>query len=123
MRACGAGEIVNVSSIAGVQGGGSSIAYAAAKAGMNNMTANLARVLGPEIRVNGVAPGFIDSRWWREMPGTDQANYERVRERVGRSAALKRVTTPEDVAQLIVSLITGADLVTGQTIVIDGGSR
>jgi 3-oxoacyl-[acyl-carrier protein] reductase len=120
MKARGQGAIVNVSSVAGVRGGGSSIAYAASKAGIVNLTVTTARVLGPEIRVNCVAPGFIDGRWLRAGIG---ANYEAAKARAAENAVLKAVTTPEDIAQVILSLIAGADLVTGQTIVVDGGAR
>ncbi len=120
MKARGKGAIVNVSSVAGVRGGGSSIAYAASKAGLVSLTINTARVLGPEIRVNCVAPGFIDGRWLRSGIG---ANYDVARDRAAQNAVLKAVTTPDDIAQVIVSLIAGADLVTGQTIVVDGGAR
>ncbi len=120
MRSRGQGAIVNVSSVAGVRGGGSSIAYSASKFGVVSLTVNLARVLGPEIRVNCVAPGFIDGRWLRAGIG---ANYEMARDRAAQGAVLKKVTTPDDIAQVIVSLIAGADLVTGQTIVVDGGGR
>jgi 3-oxoacyl-[acyl-carrier protein] reductase len=120
MKARGNGAIVNVSSVAGVRGVGSSIAYAASKAGVINLTMSTARVLGPEIRVNCVAPGFIDGRWLRAGIG---ANYDMAKQRAAESAVLKAVTTPDDIAQVILSLICGADLVTGQTVVVDGGSR
>ena len=119
MRASGGGAIVNVASVAGVRAIGSSIAYAASKAAVINMTAALARVLGPEIRVNCVAPGFIETRWLRNGLG-DQI-YEAGKANEIRRAPLKAVCQPEDVSQLILSLIEGADLVTGQTVVIDGG--
>jgi len=119
MRASGGGAIVNVASVAGVRAIGSSIAYAASKAAVINMTVALARVLGPEIRVNCVAPGFIETRWLRNGLG-DQI-YEAGKANEIRRAPLKAVCQPEDVSQLILSLIEGADLVTGQTVVIDGG--
>jgi 3-oxoacyl-[acyl-carrier protein] reductase len=118
MKAQGAGAIVNVSSVAGVRGGGSSIAYAASKAALINLTINLARVLAPEVRVNCVAPGFIDTRWLRRGLGD---RYEAARERSAANNLLRRVSTPDDIAQVILSLITGADMVTGQTIIVDGG--
>lgn len=118
MKAAGEGAIVNVSSVAGVRGGGSSIAYAASKAAIVNLTMTTSRVLGPEIRVNCVAPGFIDGRWLRGGIGE---GYEIARERTAQSSVLKKVTTPDDIAQVIVSLIVGADLVSGQTIVVDAG--
>jgi 3-oxoacyl-[acyl-carrier protein] reductase len=119
MRAAGEGAIVNVASVAGTRAVGSSIAYAASKAAVINMTVALARVLGPQIRVNCVAPGFIETRWLKNGLG-DQV-YEAAKAHQTNVAPLKAVCQPEDVAQLIVSLIAGADLVTGQTVTIDGG--
>lgn len=119
MREAGQGAIVNVASIAGIRAVGSSIAYAASKAGLINMTIALARVLAPEIRVNAVAPGFIDTRWLREGLG---AIYEPAKQQTAERTPLKRVASPEDVAQTILSLIEGADFVTGQTVVVDGGN-
>ncbi|MEX0786768.1 MAG: glucose 1-dehydrogenase, partial [Dehalococcoidia bacterium] len=109
MKKAGQGAIVNVASIAGIRAIGSSIAYAASKAGLINMTVALARVLAPEVRVNCVAPGFIDTRWLRE--GLGEA-YEPARQRASQQTPLGRVASPEDVAQVIVSLIAGADFVT-----------
>ncbi len=119
MKDSGGGAIVNVASVAGTRAIGSSIAYAASKAAVINMTVALARVLGPEIRVNCVAPGFIETRWLKNGLG-DQI-YEAGRAAETKRAPLKAVCKPEDVSQLILSLITGADLVTAQTVVIDGG--
>ena len=119
MRESGGGAIVNIASVAGTRSIGSSIAYAASKAAVINMTIGLARVLGPEIRVNCVAPGFIETRWLKTGLG-DQV-YELGKAAETRKAPLKAVCRPEDVSQLVMSLIEGADLVTGQTVVIDGG--
>lgn len=119
MKDAGEGAIVNVASVAGVRAIGSSIAYAASKAAVINMTVALARVLGPEVRVNCVAPGFIDTRWLRNGLGDEM--FERAKQFESGRAPLKDVCTPETVSQLILSLIEGADLVTGQTVVIDGG--
>ncbi|MCH7488407.1 MAG: glucose 1-dehydrogenase [Chloroflexi bacterium] len=119
MKSSGEGAIVNIASIAGVKAIGSSIAYAASKAGLINLTVALARVLAPEVRVNCVAPGFIDTRWLRQGLGDF---YEPAKQRTAEQTPLGRVATPEDVAQITLSLIEGADFVTGQTIVIDGGS-
>ncbi|MCH8025712.1 MAG: glucose 1-dehydrogenase [Chloroflexi bacterium] len=119
MKSSGEGAIVNIASIAGVKAIGSSIAYAASKAGLINLTVALARVLAPEVRVNCVAPGFIDTRWLRQGLGDI---YEPAKQRTAEQTPLGRVATPEDVAQIVLSLIEGADFVTGQTIVIDGGS-
>lgn len=115
----GGAAIVNVASVAGTRAVGSSIAYAASKAAVINMTVALARVLGPEIRVNCVAPGFIETRWLKNGLG-DQV-YQAGKQAQSARAPLKDVCQPEDVSQLILSLIDGADLVTGETVVIDGG--
>ncbi len=109
------GAIVNVSSIAGVSGTGSSIPYCASKAALNNMTVTLARALAPEIRVNAVAPGFIDTRWFKQLEG-----YDVIKQMSTERAPLKKVCQPEDVAKVIVDLAT-SDLITGQVLVIDGG--
>jgi 3-oxoacyl-[acyl-carrier protein] reductase len=119
MKRTGRGAIVNVGSVAGVRAIGSSIAYAASKAALLNMTVALARVLGPEIRVNAVSPGFIDTRWLRN--GLGEEMFERARAFEAARAPLKGVCTPETVAQVILGLIESSDLVTGQNLVIDGG--
>ena len=119
MKQAGGGAIVNVASVAGVYALGSSIAYAASKAALINMTVALARVLGPEVRVNAVAPGFIETRWLKG--GLGEQVYEAAKAAQIHRAPLKAVCQPEDVSQLVLSLIEGADLVTGQTVVIDGG--
>ena len=106
------GSIVNVSSIAGVRPGGSSIPYAASKAALNHLTALMAKVVGPEVRVNAVAPGLIDTPW--------TAEWVNLRERVSALAPLKRTGTPEDVADVIVSLAS-TPYVTGQVVMVDGG--
>ena len=108
------GAIVSVSSIAGVIGRGSSMAYAATKAAVINLTMNLARGLGPEVRVNAVAPGAVASAWQIEWT-------EDQRRRSTEDAVLKRWCTPEDIAEVIVFLGFGAAMVTGQTLIVDGG--
>jgi 3-oxoacyl-[acyl-carrier protein] reductase len=115
LRADGGGVIVNISSIGGVYAIGSSIPYCASKAAINNMTITLARALAPDIRVNGVAPGFIDTGWWDGMP-----NRDGFKQAVARSAPLKKVCEPEDVSDVVLGLIR-SDLVTGQIVVVDGG--
>ncbi len=117
--AAGGGEIVNVSSVAGVAGIGSSIPYCASKAALNNLTVTLARALAPKIRVNVVAPHFITGRW---LQGGLGAAYDAVKGAMEQRTPLGRVCEPEDVAQAILTFITGPDLVTGQLVVIDGGS-
>jgi ketoreductase RED2 len=106
------GVIVNVTSIAGVRPTGSSIPYAASKAALNHLTVLLAKVAGPEVRVNAVAPGLIDTPWTKD--------WETVREVVRQVAPLKRSGRPEDAAQVILD-VAGAAYMTGQVVVVDGG--
>jgi 3-oxoacyl-[acyl-carrier protein] reductase len=115
LRRDGGGAIVNISSIAGVVAIGSSIPYCASKAAINNMTVALARALAPEIRVNAVAPGFIDTRWWQHFPA-----YESIRAMAVEQTLVGKACQPEDVAGTVVHLAT-ADFVTGQVLVVDGG--
>jgi 3-oxoacyl-[acyl-carrier protein] reductase len=118
MEASGGGAIVNVSSVAGIAGIGSSIPYCASKAGLNVLTTILARTLAPKIRVNAVAPGFITGRW---LAGGLGAAYEPIKHAMEQRAPLGKVCEPGDVAAAILSLLTGSDLVTGQVLVVDGG--
>lgn len=117
MLQSGGGAIVNVSSIAGVAGIGSSIPYCASKAALNNLTLTLARSLAPAIRVNAVAPGFITGRWLQSGLG---AGYEPIKKAMEAKAPLQRVCTPEDVAGSILAFVD-AETVTGQVLVLDGG--
>jgi ketoreductase RED2 len=106
------GAIVNVSSLAGVRATGSSIPYAASKAAVNHLTALLAKAVGPEVRVNAVAPGLIDTPWTKDW-GTVRGHVEAV-------APLRRSGTPEDVA-LVIEGLASSLYVTGQVVVVDGG--
>ena len=106
------GSIVNVASVAGVRPTGSSVPYAASKAALNHMTVLLAKVVGPEVRVNAVAPGLVDTPWTED--------WDVVREVVRQVAPLKRSGQPEDVAEVILALARAA-YVTGQVVVVDGG--
>ena len=121
MRRGGAGSIVNVASTAGVTGGGSSIAYAASKGALITMTRSLARVLGPEIRVNTVCPGFIQGEWLRN--GMGEERYEALKAALEANAPLGITATPETVAEVILSFVEGADVVTGETLLLDGGTH
>jgi|SRR5580704_7716467 3-oxoacyl-[acyl-carrier protein] reductase len=112
------GEIVNVASTAGINAIGSSIPYCASKAALINMTMSLARALAPHIRVNAVAPGFITGRWLQNGLGPI---YDRVKTAAESRVPLRRVCDPLDVAEAILGFIEGSDLVTGQTLVCDGG--
>lgn len=118
MLASGGGAIVNVSSVAGIIGVGSSIPYACSKAGLNNLTVMMARVLAPQIRVNAVCPGFIAGRWLEQGLG---AGYEPMKKAYERKLPLKHVCTPESVAAAVMSFITGSDSITGQLLVVDSG--
>jgi len=121
MRANEAGAIVNVSSNVAFTGGGSSLAYTASKGALNALTLALARTCGPEIRVNAVCPGVIDTRWMRQTLGPDA--YEALAARFSSTAPLGRVATPEDVAGAVVWLVEGADFITGELLPVDGGIR
>jgi ketoreductase RED2 len=112
LRASGAGCVVNVSSLAGVRPAGSSIPYAASKAALNHVTRLLANVVGPQVRVNAVAPGLVDTPWTE--------GWDAVRSFVQATAPLQRSATPDDVAEVVLSLIASA-YVTGQVWVVDGG--
>ena len=113
------GAIVNVSSIAGALGIGSSVPYIASKGAVNAMTLHLARTLAPEIRVNAVCPGLVTSRWFVE--GIGQEGYEKIKAGYEAASPLGRASTPEDVAQAIVWLIEGARTVTGELLLLDSG--
>ena len=118
LSADGGGEVMMTSSVAGLIGTGTSIPYCASKAALNNLTVTLARVLGPEVRVNAVAPGFLDGSWLRDSLG-DQ--YDRVKEVMASRSPLGRVSTPDDVAEAIVSILGGSDLVTGHVVPVEAG--
>lgn len=107
------GTVVNVTSVAGIAGQGSSVPYCASKAALNCMTLSLARAFGPEVRVNAVAPGPILTRW---LEGRE-AHVEKFLE----GAPLKRAATPDDIADAVVYLACGTTLTTGQVLVVDGG--
>jgi 3-oxoacyl-[acyl-carrier protein] reductase len=119
MRRGGRGSIVNVASIAGVMGVGSSIAYAASKGAMITLGLSLARVLGPEIRVNTVCPGFIQGDWLEQGMGAD--TYARTKAFLEQNTPLRTTATPDTVAEVIVYFLTGAAVVTGETLLLDGG--
>jgi 3-oxoacyl-[acyl-carrier protein] reductase len=121
MKTRGKGSIVNIASLAGVTGEGSSLAYCASKAGLVNLTITLARVLGPEIRINAVCPGFIQGEWGRE--GLGPALYEKSKAFVENKVPLKITATPEQVATTVLYFIEDAPLVTGETLLLDGGQH
>jgi 3-oxoacyl-[acyl-carrier protein] reductase len=113
------GCVVNLSSVASILGTGSSIAYAASKAALETMTFSLARVLGPEVRLNIVAPGYVRTPWQVAAHGAEgAAELER---RFAERAPLKAAPQAQDVADAVAWLIEGARRVTGEIIYVDGG--
>lgn len=112
------GAVVNVSSVAAWRGTGSSIAYAASKSALNTMTQSLARALGPEIRVNGVAPGYVRTPW-QESQGKEAV--EETERKFVAAAPLGKPVAAADVADAIAWLIEGARSTTGVTILVDCG--
>ena len=109
------GAVVNTVSVAAFGGGGSSTAYATAKAGLAGLTRELARGLAPDVRVNGIAPGFVNSNWECSFGDIDAIAKATV--------PLARVGQPEDYAEVIVYLCAGASYITGEVIPVTGGKR
>jgi 3-oxoacyl-[acyl-carrier protein] reductase len=112
------GCIVNTASIVGLRPGPQPLPYAASKAAVVNLTKTLAWNLGPEIRVNAVAPGWMEGDWMKRML---KDKYDELMGKRAKSTPLKRVVTADDVAQTMMSLVEGNRFVTGEVIVIDGG--
>lgn len=113
------GSIVNVSSIAGALGIGSSVAYIASKGALNALTLHLARTLAPELRVNAVCPGLITTRWF--VDGVGQDNADQIQAQYEKTVPLQTSCTAEDVAEAIVWLVDGARTTTGELLMLDGG--
>jgi 3-oxoacyl-[acyl-carrier protein] reductase len=124
-RACAAalkaakGAVVNISSVASLLGTGSSVAYGASKAALNAMSLSLARTLAPEVRVNVVAPGYVDTPWQHAMLGSERART--AAERYASFVPLKDYARPADVADAVLWLLEGARQVTGEVLCVDGG--
>jgi 3-oxoacyl-[acyl-carrier protein] reductase len=114
LRASGSGLIVNITSVAGIVGRGSSVIYGAAKAALSLLSRDLARSLAPAIRVNSVAPGFIDTGFVHPRGGEVAA-------RVAERNYLNRLVTPDEVANVVLFLATDGSAITGEEIVVDGG--
>ena len=108
------GVIVNITSTAGLNGKGSCIAYAASKAGEINLTRSLARVFAPKIRVCSVAPGLVQTNFTKDM---DAGRFDRI----ASETCLKRLVTPQEVAEVVGGLIYSNDILTGITVAADGG--
>lgn len=113
------GAVVNVSSIAGISGNGSSLAYIASKGALNSMTLALARLLAPKVRVNAVLPGMISSRWMKD--GLGDAVFASVSQGFAEASALQAISSPEEIAAGVVFLACDATKVTGQLLTMDGG--
>ncbi|QHP66514.1 SDR family oxidoreductase [Bradyrhizobium sp. LCT2] len=112
--------VVNVSSVAGISGVGSSIAYAASKGALNTMTLSLSRALAPLIRVNTVCPGYIDTPWFTK--GRGEAGAKQVRDSVVAKVPLKVASTADDIAQLVCFLAMPASSnMTGEVVRMDAG--
>lgn len=111
-------SIVTTCSVAGIRPGPQPLPYAASKGAVANLTKTLAGALGPDVRVNGVAPGWMVGEWMEHQLGE---NYDRLMERRAKMTPLKRVATPDDVAASMVSLALGHPFVTGDIVVVDGG--
>jgi 3-oxoacyl-[acyl-carrier protein] reductase len=118
LRKAKAPAIVNSASIVGLRPGPQPLPYAASKAAVVNLTKTLALNLGPEIRVNAVAPGWMEGDWMKRMLGD---KYDELMGRRARLTPLKRVVTADDVAETMLSLIEGNRFVTGEVVVVDGG--
>lgn len=120
LEASGAGAVVNISSIAGVMGIGSSMAYAASKGALNTLTLSLARSLAPKIRVNAVCPGYIGSDWFAKRLGAEKA--AKIEENAASNAPLKFACKPEHIAESV--LFFGgpqSSHVTGEFMIADAG--
>jgi 3-oxoacyl-[acyl-carrier protein] reductase len=122
LRKSDIGAVVNVSSIAGIEGIGSSVAYAASKGALNTMTLSLARALAPEIRVNAVCPGLVATPWFTERFGAEV--FERVKDNYKKTAVLARVADGDEVAKSVIFMATPDSFnITGETLLTDGGLR
>ena len=114
-------SIVNISSIAGVMGVGTSIPYAASKGALNTLTLSLARWFAPAVRVNTVCPGFIQTRWLLGALG--QADYEKLKESQEQTTPLRQAGTPEQMAEAVLFFLTAASNITGEFLIVDAGTH
>ena len=118
LRAMDQADIINTASIVGLRPGPQPLPYSASKAAIVSMTQTLAGALGPKIRVNALAPGWLEGEWMEEALG---ANYDRLMERRSKATPLGRCATIEDVAETAVAIATSMRFMSGQIFVIDGG--
>jgi 3-oxoacyl-[acyl-carrier protein] reductase len=117
MKKQGRGRIINLASVAGLWPQGSSIAYCCSKAAVVQLSKCLAKTVGPEIQVNVIAPGFIGETRWN----VGRPNLDATIAKAGQVVPLKRVGTPEDIADAALFLATRGDFMTGDVMVVDGG--
>ena len=112
--------VLNISSIAGIKGIGSSVAYAASKGALNTMTVSLARALAPAIRVNAICPGFIGTRWFRDA--MDEQSFEKTLHRIEAATPLAAASGPDDIADSALFFLCDASRhVTGELLLVDAG--
>lgn len=122
LRASDMGAVVNVASVAGVFGYGSSVAYAASKGALITMTKSLARVLAPAIRINAVAPGYVATPWWEKRMGEE--GFARLNGRIAAATPMAMAPDGDDIAGPIVMLLDPASrVVTGETLLLDAGTH
>jgi 3-oxoacyl-[acyl-carrier protein] reductase len=119
MKKQGSGAVVNISSVAAVMGVGSSTAYVASKGALNAMTLALARALAPAIRVNAICPGMIETRWHKDR--FDAEGYAKFKAEYEKMVPLGKAASPDDVADSAMWLIEGAEMITGECILLDSG--
>lgn len=115
------GAIVNISSIAGVMGVGSSVPYGCSKGALNQLTLMLARWLAPAVRVNTVCPGFIQTRWL--LGGLGEENYNKLKQSQEKTAPLRQAGTPEQMAEAALFFLTSASNITGEFLIVDAGTH
>ena len=115
------GSIVNISSIAGVMGVGTSVPYACSKGALNTLTLTLARQLSPAVRVNTVCPGFIQTRWLLGALGEE--NYNKLRQSQEEATPLRQAGTPEQMAEAALFFLTSASNITGEFLIVDAGQH
>jgi 3-oxoacyl-[acyl-carrier protein] reductase len=122
LRASDMGAVVNVASVAGVFGVGSSVAYAASKGALVTMTKSLARVLAPAIRINAVAPGYVGTGWFEKRLGEE--GFARLNQRIAAATPMNLAANADDIAGPIAMLLDPASrAITGETLLIDAGAH
>jgi 3-oxoacyl-[acyl-carrier protein] reductase len=119
LKSSGQGSVVNIGSRAGVTGGGTSTAYAATKGAVHTLTKSLARVLGPEVRVNCVSPGYVDTGW--HVRGRGQEHADKAKAGASAKAVLKKVVNATEMAEMCALMLSSATAMTGEIVFMDGG--